>query len=320
VFSSDWGTQVRSGNVFDAMKLRHLSILLTVVFRLMSIADGQCGTVPTAVRAQITTYLAQRIVPASIGPPNLSILSMTDVGDTCYKKILVQVTGTAAPLTFYLSPDLRFLVSTLYDLTKSPTQEAAEIAANVAHLLDQDQSPRLSGVKPVITLVEFGDLQCPYCRRFAEWYESLPGPLLDSTSLVFKHLPLPQHSWARTAADYAACANRQSTTAFWSLSNYLFAHQEDIGPASIKEQILAAVAQEPNVDTAQLVECVRNGTGATLVERDINVAKELEVTSTPTVFVHGRRIQTLHSRDDLVHVLARELQDSATSTVASGRK
>ena len=286
-----------------------LLILLGAMF--VGPASADCTPLSGDTRLRITNYLAQRITPASGRVAILSIISESTLGDTCYKKLVVQVSGTFAPLTFYLSPDQRFLSSTLYDMTKDPTIEASEIAANVARLLDRDPSPRLLHSNARVTVVEFADMQCPYCRSFDQWYDGLPSPLRESTSLVFKHLPLPQHSWARIAAESSACVNQQSSASFWSLLNYLFAHQEQITPDNIKETILAVLTRASDIDTKRLALCEMQGVGAKLVDRDLAIAKELFVTSTPTLFINGRRLPVLHSRDDLERVLNEELNNNS---------
>src|SRR4029077_2323575 len=127
-----------------------------------------------------------------------------------------------------LSPDERFLTSTLYDLAIDPKKEVVRIADNVTKLLMRDKSSQFTSLDNRITLVEFVDFQCPYCKRFADWYSALPEPLRNQTTLVFKNLPLSQHPWARPAASYAVCASQQSPSAFHELTNFFFQKQSEI--------------------------------------------------------------------------------------------
>jgi protein-disulfide isomerase len=296
--------------------LYRLLVILSCGLSQLLMADD-CTPVSQDVTSRITKYLALRITSTSGGVP--SILSVSTVQNTCYHKLLIQVSGTLNPLTLYLSPDQRFLTSTLYDLASDPREEASRIAANVEKLLMRDESPRLSGSRPRITVVEFGDLQCPYCRNFASWYQSLPTPLLEETTLIFKHLPLVQHSWARSAALYSACTNQQSTVAFWDLSSYLLTHQDEITPANIKDRVIAALSQTHSVDPEQLVTCATTEAGSSLVDRDSAVAKELAVHSTPTLFIDGRPAPPLHSEEDLRLLLERELRGNLVEVDTGGK-
>jgi protein-disulfide isomerase len=281
-------------------------------------SDNGCRSLSDQQNSQITQYLAHRIESQSGGVP--SILSATLVPDTCYRKLVIQVTGTSNPMTLYLSPDQRFLTSTLYDLARDPDEEAAQVAANVQQLLMRDESPRTSGRDARITLVEFGDLQCPYSRRFADWYRSLPAELLSETDLVFKHLPLPMHSWAQQAAQYAACANRQSATAFWELANYFLAHQEEITPANITAKASEVLSHIPNVNAQDFASCATTNVGSDVVARDTAVAKELAVNRTPTLFIDGRQLPPLHSGEDLRLALERELRDRSAQVTGGGNE
>ncbi len=278
--------------------------------------DGSCRPLPDGLSSQITQYLEHRIQSQSAGVP--SILSATLIPETCYRKLVIQVSGTSNPMTLYLSPDQRFLTSTLYDLAKDPEQEGAEVAANVRQLLTRDESPRTSSRDAHITLVEFGDLQCPYCRRFADWYRALPPEVLSETTLVFKHLPLAVHPWAELAAEYSACANRQSTSAFWELANYFLSHQDEITSANIKEKVAVALPSASNSEVHDIASCATTGAGADLVARDAAVAKELAVKSTPTLYIDGRRVPPLHSEEDLRQLLERELREHPARALASG--
>jgi protein-disulfide isomerase len=137
----------------------------------------------------------------------------------------------------------------------------------------------------------------------------------DQTELVFKHLPLAQHSWARAAASYSACASLQSTAAFLTLSHYLFKNQAEITLDNLRDKILAGLSPVPGVDMDKLVACVSNKDGTAIVDRDIAVAQQLNVNSTPTLFVGVRRALTPHSAEDLRLLLQHELT-SKNSTAA----
>ena len=291
--------------------------IVTCLASSLSAADDGCKPMSGDLTSHVTEYLAQRIVSKSGDAP--SILSADRVPGTCYQKLVIQVPGTANPLTLYLSPDQRFLTSTLYDLTRDPKEEASTVAADVQRLLMRDDSPQLPGTHPRVVIVEFGDLQCSYCKRFAEWYGSLPAELLSETTLIFKHFPLAQHPWAQLAAQYSACANRRSAAAFWELANYFLSHQDEITTANIKDKIAVALSHGSNADAQDLASCATTDVGASIIARDAAVARELGVDRTPTIFIDGRRVPPLSSQKDLRLLLERELQGPASGVAAMGQ-
>jgi protein-disulfide isomerase len=292
-----------------------LAIILPLASSLRAADDG-CRAITEELSSHVTQYLAHRIVSEAGGVP--SILSADRVPGTCYQKLVIHVPGTANPLTLYLSPDQRFLTSTLYDLATDPSEERARVAEDVQRLLMRDDSPQLSGTHPRVVIVEFGDLQCPYCKRFADWYGSLPAELAQQTTLVFKHFPLATHSWAQLAAQYSACANRRSAAAFWELANYFLSHQDEITSANIKDKAAGALSHGSDADARNLASCAEE-LGPSLVARDVSVAKELAVNRTPTLYIDGRQAPPLHSEGDLRHLLERELQDRPSHAATAGK-
>lgn len=293
--------------------------LIPVILAIAVSANAaDCPPLTKDASPRIISYLSQRLVSGTNG--SLSITSVEEVPTTCYHKISLAIPNTTTPAVFYLSPDERFLTPTLYDLSADPKAEVARIASNVEKLLMRDASPRYSAVHERMVLVEFGDLQCPYCKLFSEWFAALPDNLRSQTTLVFKHLPLPQHLWARPAAEYTACAWLQNSAAFWRLDNFLMAKQSEITPANLKEKILSALSGGPSLDQEELQSCAIKGEGAAIVDRDIKIANELAVRSTPTLFVGGRRAITPHSPEELRRLLEAELQDGKSTETAAKQK
>lgn len=180
----------------------------------------------------------------------------------------------------------------------------------IQRILLQDVSPKLAGTRSQVVIVEFVDMQCPSCRRFAEWYESLPPDLRNQSTLVFKHLPLEGHSWSLQAAIVAACVAEQSTSAFWQLTDYLLANQSLIRADNIDRYATELLYQRRDVNSAKLVSCIGSDVGTNIVKRDEMLAQRLSVHGTPTVFIDGQRVSGLKSREDLERVMEQESQNS----------
>jgi hypothetical protein len=194
---------------------RCVGIIVVVLFSGLNVVmASECPSLTADVQTSVETYLSRR----HIDPNNLDakprIKSATLVSNSCFWKMEVTVSDLKQPITLYLSPDQRFVTSVLYDLTADPEAETAAIARQVDASLMRDPSPSLIGSKSYINLIEFSDLECPFCKNFSGWYESLPADLRNETTLVYKHLPLPQHPWARSAAIVTAFLAKLSPALF----------------------------------------------------------------------------------------------------------
>jgi len=135
-----------------------------------------------------------------------------------------------------------------------------------------------------VTLVEYGDYECVYCRRahsgIGRLRQERLGPKLR---YVFRHLPNPRlHPHARLAAEAAEAAAAQGK--FWEMHDYLFAHQQRLDRAGLMEA--AGVLQ---LDTERFGRELDERTHARRIDRDIEAALESNATSTPTFFLNGHR-------------------------------
>src|SRR5262249_45061364 len=145
----------------------------------------------------------------------LSLKEGNAVGGTCYRSIIVDGGNLQRKIALFISPDNRFVFGSLADVTVDPFVEARQEADRVQRLLSTDKSPRKGAQTASVTIVEFGDLQCPYCKQFDTLIKSLPAELQTNIQVVYKHLPLQKHAWAFDAALATSCAAAQSDEAFW---------------------------------------------------------------------------------------------------------
>ena len=142
------------------------------------------------------------------GPPTarLGVTEAPFASPSCFRKLLFQSQDPKSSfrLELFLSPDLRFLTRELLDSTVDPIVEERKKAEALAAGLTRGSFPVQGKENAPVTIAVFSDFQCPYCARFADLIkEVLPD---DRVHLVFHHLPLPMHAWARRAAEAAACA------------------------------------------------------------------------------------------------------------------
>jgi protein-disulfide isomerase len=139
-----------------------------------------------------------------------------------------------------------------------------------------------------VTIVDFSDLQCPHCKDAHPVLEKLMTEN-KNVRLIFQTFPLPMHDWAAKGAYYADCVSRSSNEAFWKFISSVFAAQSDITAANADEK-LTALADAAGVKGADIAACAAKPETATRVEKSLALGKVLEVNSTPTLFINGRRV------------------------------
>ena len=133
-----------------------------------------------------------------------------------------------------------------------------------------------------VTLVEYGDFECPYCGRAEPVVREVLSDFAD-VRYVWRHLPLSDvHPNAQIAAEAAEAAARQG--AFWEMHDLLLEHQGDLEPRD-----LIGYAEQLGLDVERFREDLRRGTGAPRIEEDVDSADRSGVTGTPTFFINGRR-------------------------------
>jgi protein-disulfide isomerase len=162
----------------------------------------------------------------------------------------------------------------------TPT-EPPEFVANVSVDDDPFQGPENAPV----TIVEFSDFQCPYCKKAAD--ELVPQILAqygDKVRFVYRDFPLTQlHPRALPAALAADCANAQGK--FWQYHDLLFANQSALDDASLE-----AYAAQLGLDQATFDECYTSREYFDEVAADFQDGVDYGVSGTPTFFVNGHRL------------------------------
>src|SRR6202167_3993313 len=139
-----------------------------------------------------------------------------------------------------------------------------------------------------VTIVEFGDLQCPACKASQPAIESLIAAE-PNARFVFQNFPLDMHNWAAKGAAYADCVGHASNDAFWKFIAKTYETQADITAENADEK-LTAIADGAGVKGADIAACAAAPDTKARVDASLAFGKSMEVTSTPTLFLNGRRI------------------------------
>jgi protein-disulfide isomerase len=139
-----------------------------------------------------------------------------------------------------------------------------------------------------VTIIEFGDLQCPACKAAQPAIEALVAAE-PNARFVFQNFPLEMHNWAAKGAAYADCVGRASNDAFWKFVAKTYESQSDITAENADEK-LTAIADASGVKGADIAACATKPETKVRVDASLALGKAVDVSSTPTLFINGRKI------------------------------
>lgn len=184
---------------------------------------------------------------------------------------------------FYVGPDGQHaLVGDIIPFGLRPFDPAKK-------LLEKGISGPERGPKDApVTIVEFGDLQCPACKAAQPAIESLIAAE-PNARFVFQNFPLEMHNWAAKGAAYADCVARASNDAFWKFLAKTYETQADITAANADEK-LTALADGAGVPGAEIAACAAKPETKARVDASLELGKSVDVTGTPSLFINGRKI------------------------------
>ena len=142
-----------------------------------------------------------------------------------------------------------------------------------------------------VTIVEFGDLQCPACKAAQPTIEGLVAAA-PNVRFVFQNFPLEMHNWAAKGAAYADCVGRASNDAFWKFVAKTYETQSDITAENADEK-LTAIAAGVGLTGADIAACAAKPETKARIDASLALGKSVDVTGTPTLFINGRKIGSL---------------------------
>lgn len=135
-----------------------------------------------------------------------------------------------------------------------------------------------------VTIVEFSDFQCPFCKTANTTIKKLLDMYRGKVRLVFRDYPLAGlHPQAPKAHEAARCAGEQGK--FWEYHDLLFERSPRLSPQDLKQY-----AQRLNLDGAAFAECLDSGKQAADIDKDVQEGMRRGVTGTPSFFINGRQL------------------------------
>ena len=249
-----------------------------------ALAANPGASAPSQTQKSIEAYL-RRIyalgpdVRVSVGP-----LKESGVDGILETSIDVIIGENKEAARFYVSKDGKFLFrGDMSDMTKDP------LAATRA-LIQTSDAPSLGDPNSPVTVVEYSDFQCPVCRSLHDVVRSLLPNYAGKVRVVFKDFPIEQlHPWARTAAIAGRCAYQQDRKAFWKIYDLIYDNQEVISAANAWTK-MADYAVQSGLNADLFKGCMASPEPGEAINSSRANGLQVEVNSTPTVFVNGRRM------------------------------
>jgi protein-disulfide isomerase len=241
------------------------------------------STTPTQLQKSVEAYLRHLY---AIGPSvqlTVSAPKDSEVPGLLETTVDVKDGESSQTAKFYVSKDGKYLVrGDVSDLSKDPLAETR------ARIQTKD-APSVGDANAPVTIVEFSDFECPVCRNL---HDVLRGmlPNYPQVRVVFKDFPLEQlHPWARTAALAGRCAYQQDPKSFWRVYDAIY-DQQGVISASNAWSKMTDFAADAGLNPEVFKACLASPEAGAAVDASRDNGQQLDVNSTPTVFVNGRRL------------------------------
>ncbi len=179
-------------------------------------------------------------------------------------------------------------------------------------------SPILGNPNALVTIVEFSDFQCPYCKRTEETVKKVMDTYGDKVRIVWKEEPLPFHPRAEPAAEVAREGRAQKgDKGFWAAHHALFDSQP-----KLDDPDLEAAAEKAGLDVAKVKEAIKTHKYKKEIDADADLADDLQANGTPHFFINGRRLVGAQPFEKFQKIIDEEIkhaQDVLAKGIAPGK-
>lgn len=258
--------------------------------------------VPKIDKQRLAVYL--RYLEGYVSTVEMTIDDPTPSAYPGFSQVIVHLSLNGKKVgdrMYYVTSDgQHFLNGSLWDIQQNPFLDTLE-------RLPMD-GPSFGPANAKVTIVEFSDFECPFCREFAKTVRgSLAQKYPNDVRLIFENFPLENvHPWAIAAAEAGQCMANQNVQAFWAFHDWIFEHQQEVNADNLSEKTLD-LGKEQHLDPAKLSTCLTTHATAKTVEDSLNAGRRLQIQQTPTLFINGRMIAGAVPWKDLDAVIQLEL-------------
>lgn len=201
----------------------------------------------------------------------------------------------------------------LFLLMKSNPSSSVPDVVTDTKLLENTKRYEIATPSASVTVVEFGDYQCPACGAAYPETKQMLQDYSGKINFLFRNFPLPQHPYAQLGAEAAEAAGNQGK--FWQMHDMLYENQTtwgnlEPGKAIPQDQVVSTFlgyAQSLGLDVNKFKTDLQNNQYQDLINKDIADGNSLGINSTPTFFVNGQRVVGAPSYDELKSIINSKL-------------
>lgn len=196
--------------------------------------------------------------------------------------------------------------ATIVDRLQPPSVMRLPVSIEGSPVLGEGEAP--------VTLVEFSDFHCPYCKRVEDTLKALLTQYGTKVKLVYRQFPIQGlHPQARRAAEASLCAHDQGK--FWEYHDILFEQSPKAADDDLK-----SYAEQVGLDSKKFSSCLFRSVHHETVQRDLDEGNRLGLEGTPAFFINGRFINGAQPLEKFVQIIDQELAGQEDGAAVSMRK
>ncbi len=227
-----------------------------------------------------------------------------------FKKVIDDEIARADRLLGRGVPRDRLYATFLIGANPSMRDSGPPSAGKTVYRVPTLDAPVRGGAQPKVTIVEFGDFQCPFTGRVQPTLDALLERYGADLALVYRHNPLSFHANARLAAQAAEAAREQGR--FWEMHDKLFANQQ-----ALERDALTGYARELGLDVDRFGAALDGDAGKARIDRDAADEARFSAGGTPQFFINGRSLRGAQPIEAFKQVIDEELR-KANALLAAG--
>jgi protein-disulfide isomerase len=174
-------------------------------------------------------------------------------------------------------------------------------------LLTREDSYKIATDSAKLTLVEFGDFQCPSCAAAEPIIKDVLKTYAKDLNFVYRNYPLPQHQNAVPAAQAAEAAGVQGK--YWQMHDLLYDKQTEWSDVKDPLPLFSGYAKQLGLNVAEFDKNVKDNKFSEKINRDLQDGNTIRVSATPTFYLNGEILENLSSLNDLKSRIDARLQN-----------
>jgi protein-disulfide isomerase len=298
------GVSPSPGSSTIYLMLRSVFATTAAVLMLVSASTAQSEKKWVFNKGEVETYVRHLwVLPSAL---TVAVGDPKPAADLPgFQEVVIKISqGQASQdASIYISKEGKILQGNIYDINLNPFKKDLD-------RLKTAFQPNLGTPGASVVLVAFSDMQCPHCKAEAQLIrQNLIQNYPTQVRYYFIDAPIESlHPWAKAAAIGGRCVFRQDPGSFWEYHDWIFGHQESITPDNLKEIVMIWAKDRKDVDSLQLGQCIDSKGTEKEVDAELEEGRVLQIESTPTLFINGRRIQTSMTWPDLKATIDNELE------------